>query len=1234
MTAPLQQHHNNAQRQALSPWKFLPPYLTIVISVLVFLVAFVSLRIFFQSISVGIWLIVPFAIVLLFSSAYIIFQLLFLNQLRQAVSLNVFNRPHILENTSTSNKINYRTILANPLSVDPETIVQCEKTVKKIFVHLLQPDTSTIVITGIAGVGKSTLASLIYHYAEKLRRSSKKSFTAEALWLHVSDSTTLVDLAVTIFTALGKPLPDLSKLAPSNQAVALFNAITSAENARLIVLDQFDNLLDGQTGYSLFSSPGVGEWLDAINSQPSSCRLLLTSRVWPHGIRTHSPICMREYFCTGLEGDEGVDLLQKQGLNAPDTLLRAVVENCGGHALALKLLASLSQKRNLSLDKILHEPKGVQVWAENVAHNLLDNIYLRQLDQLQRLLLLAFSAYREAVPLDAVHFAIISIIPSISRSQVQKSIDTLLVQHILKASEEGRYQPHAIIANYIQNHLVKSDEQRTWQLVHASAAQYYVQWVAKNGPSREKRRKISDVSPLIEAVWQRCQAELYREAYDLMKQEQLFVDLKRWGGNAMLLELYHWLLPLEKWHPKRLEIIQICISLGRVYRTLGDRGLAVEYLEKALSQCREVGNSWEEGRALAFLGRTLADLGQKEQAIKCYVEALKIRREGGNREGEGWTLDDLSLVYDDLGQFMQALQYGEQALEIRREIGDRRGEGRTLNTLGRVYDSLEERDRALEAYNEALKILKEVGDRGGEAAALNNLGLLYSRLGQKWRVWEYYQKALHIFGEIEDRAGVCMTQYNLGLTYYDIGQYEEAKRFLESALGIRRQIRDRWGESIVLNDLGKVYDDLGQKEQALKCYEEALRISRELKDRRGEGLTLARLGVIDSSLGKKKAARGHFEQALNLFREVGDRWGEGKALNDLGIVNSILGKKPQASRYLDEALSVFKEIGYHEGIGGTLNDLGLVYGELGKFEEAQKNLKQALNLFEVRGDQRGKGRALNNLGTVYSNIGYNEEAQKYYEQSLQIQKAVGDRNGEATTLNNLGRIFIMLGQYEDALRYLEESLSIFRDLGDQWGEGRALSNLGRFYDILDEKERALKHFDKSLSILREVGDRREQARVLNSLAMLYADQHPEMALESLENALQINREVRDPKGEGWTLNNLGRIYLLLEQKERAQVYFKQALHLRKKVGDRKGEGWTLHNIGMLYFEQSCYDIALACFSLAEVLFNELESSDHDKPKSYIEKLKQKVGVKQFADLLAEVKLQAHEIIKRELGEEV
>ncbi len=405
-------------------------------------------------------------------------------------------------------KASYRGIMGFPPPTDPRTIQQREKTVRKLFARLGEPHVTAIVLTGIGGVGKSTLAALLYRFAEEQRQQNVGPFSAPAVWLTVDSAVTMADLAGNLFDVFEKPLPDFSALSLQHQAMALFNVLNASEQPRLVILDQFENLLDIQTGHALADRPGVGEWLDAINSQPCASKILLTSRLWPQGTREYPPTYMQEYFVKGLETAEGIDLLRKLQVQASDDELRVVVEHCQGHAFSLTLLASLLRSRHLNLTDFFNDPVYNQVWTGNVARNLLDVIYTQQLNEEQRRLLLAFCVYRKPVALDAAeaHLAPDS---AEQHMHTHTALDALLNQHLLQAMGEGRYQLHAIVASYAQAHLVESDEAANREAVnaaHTRAAEYYVRYGAQHCPPREERRQISEVEPFIEAAWQFCQA--------------------------------------------------------------------------------------------------------------------------------------------------------------------------------------------------------------------------------------------------------------------------------------------------------------------------------------------------------------------------------------------------------------------------------------------------------------------------------------------------------------------------------------------------------------------------------------------------------------------------------------------------------------------------------------------------------------------------------------------------------
>lgn len=637
--------------------------------------------------------------------------------------------------TSLATSPGYRDLVGQPPPSDLRTIHQREKIVKDVYTRLIQPDITAIVLTGIGGVGKSTLAAAIYNYAEKQRLAGNGPFTAEALWFGMDSEITMADLAGTLFESFDKPFLDFRALSPQNQANLLFNALNEVDKPRLLILDEFDKLLDLQTGRVLPDRPGIGEWIDIINSQKCTCRLLLTSRPFPRATLEYVPEYIQEYVVRGMEVVEGIELLRNLGVRGTEEELRTAVALCDGHAFSLTLIASLVRNHSLSLATLFKDPDYVRLWQGDIAKNLLDSIYL-QLDQVQRQLLLAFSIYREGAPLEAVQ-AIANFNDEISTSQLLSELESLLTQHFLRPTGQGRYQLHDIVANYAQSHFDESDEranQQALQTAHAKAAQYYLQQSAINTPMRERRRGIKDVQLLIEAVWHLCQAGQWREAYDLMEREELSENLFRWGGASILLELYQLLLPQEKWEPEQSQLARIYSNTGRIYYSLEQLKLAREYYEKALIIYREVQDYY----------------------------------------GEGITLNNLGKVYFDLGQSKHALAFYEQALEISRRIEDRRGQGVALNNLGEIYSLLRELDRARQYYMHALSISKEIGDRYGEGVSLNNLGQIYQALGQREEARQFFERALSISRQVGDRSEEGVALLNMGSLYFEQRRYDTA----------------------------------------------------------------------------------------------------------------------------------------------------------------------------------------------------------------------------------------------------------------------------------------------------------------------------------------------------------------------------------------------------------------------------------------------------------------------------
>ncbi len=322
------------------------------------------------------------------------------------------------------------------------------------------------------------------------------------------------------------------------------------------------------------------------------------------------------------------------------------------------------------------------------------------------------------------------------------------------------------ITSQIQS--IENSENRVFLVEHAEATQIkdIKNPKLRNGNENPFNRfngyiAESNTNDLVKEIWN----DLIKEEYELKTYK---IEWQNFVGE--------WFKNLEKYI-----VHSIC---GIMLYTVSDFKKAIEYYEKGLKICREIGDKSGEGRCYTNLGIAYRNLGDSKKAIEYYEKGLKICLEIGDKSGEGICYTNLGAAYVGLGDSNKAIEYCEKGLKICLEIGDKSGEGRCYTNLGAAYYSLGDSKKAIEYCEKDLEICLEIGDKSGEGRCYTNLGVVYDSLGDSKKAIEYYEKGLKICLEIGDKSGEGKCYGNLGVAYNSLGDFRKAIEYYEKAIPI------------------------------------------------------------------------------------------------------------------------------------------------------------------------------------------------------------------------------------------------------------------------------------------------------------------------------------------------------------------------------------------------------------------------------------------------------------------
>ncbi|HEX6353112.1 AfsR/SARP family transcriptional regulator [Actinophytocola sp.] len=180
------------------------------------------------------------------------------------------------------------------------------------------------------------------------------------------------------------------------------------------------------------------------------------------------------------------------------------------------------------------------------------------------------------------------------------------------------------------------------------------------------------------------------------------------------------------------------------------------------------------------------NLKRYDEAHPHLVDALDLYREIGDLAGQAHTHNNFAGFHERQQRHADALDHSLRAVELYRAAGHRRGQAHGLNSIGWYRTLLGDHEQALVDCAQALPTLQELEDRAGEACTWDSLGHAHRQLGHHAQALTCFQRALVLLREIGDRYLEARILDRTGDTLHAAGDHDAA--------------HDSWAQAVTIFD--------------------------------------------------------------------------------------------------------------------------------------------------------------------------------------------------------------------------------------------------------------------------------------------------------------------------------------------------------------------------------------------------------------------------------------------------